>query len=171
MNKGGRPRKANKMSKQESSRQLRERKKKLGIRREDGIGEDGRMLKLPAFFKRMKKHQIESERKRLLGLKRRQDTPDRLKGMPSLVLIRAHQDRLRDSSLSVEESVMRQKKLFDQEHRIFVDHPRSASESPSTSTGSVDPNAVDPKDAELLLGLSQEVRRYPRRDRIQVRRN
>jgi hypothetical protein len=171
-NKGGRPRKANKKSNRDSQRQLRERKRKFGFRREDRIGEYGHTLKLPDRFKNMKRFEVSMARKKMRGLKRDEDIPAGLEGMPSVVLYRAEQDRLRNPSMSIRESILRQKKLFDQEHGI-QDRPLSSAKfsSTSTSAASRDPDAIDPKDAELLLGLSKGAARYPRRNRSNVHRS
>lgn len=99
----------------EVTQMVAKRRAALGKRKGENLQPHERIFPRPQEFDGLSNRQIHYRRKALLGLQHNEAIPKGLKGIPSMILVRAGYDRKNDSNLTFAKSIQRQIDLYKQE--------------------------------------------------------
>lgn len=97
----------------------RERRRRLGHPIHKKLPEEGRMRSMPQYMRGMTMYGKRKERKRMLGLRPKENVPGMYTRIPNEVLFRAEQMRKQDTTLSVPASIQVAQQYFDAEKMVF----------------------------------------------------
>lgn len=97
---------------------VRQRRRALGKRRGQLLEPHERIFPKPEEFNGLTRRQVGAKRKALMGLKSTEAIPEGMKGIPSIILLRAAHNRELDPNLTYSKSIERQIVLYKQELNI-----------------------------------------------------
>jgi hypothetical protein len=124
----------------------RERRRRLGHPIHEKLPEEAKMRSMPQYMRGMTMYEKRKERKRMLGLRPKEDVPEMYTRIPNEVLVRAEQMRKQDTTLSIPASIQVAQHYFDAEKMVFWKdgHEEEAGLAATTSGETSNANAWKP---------------------------